>query len=419
MAQADLSVVAQLRKTILNIGLFPRGCRRFCDSLEKLDNLFTSSYAKQGKEIFKLVAEHLDQHVFNSASNYFDNEAPFQLDEAFCSGSFSEGTMRMNLNKKLFSDTDFMFVLKNIKVTEEDQKKGKLTVKEDTPFVTLYLTDDALIKTWADFLETSTQPGYENNVILSSMKLKEKLRQRYLSYGPMFTPLAEDDVDIIDEGPSVAVASSLPGIGKVPGLPEWIVPADYFDFVLAIKCEGWPLCAQEWPNRSRCWPTQDIVHKIIKDGFHIVCKSSVKGTFRLSFSNAERILVGNLTDLQHKVYRAFKAFVHHYKHQWSPNIKNIFCSYHLKTIVLWYCEKSGPRGWSENTVVIHLLSLIDDLIMALRERTLPMYFMPKYNLLEHMEDGNDVADKIMEFALGYWSNFRWDNFRRTRHRSSV
>ncbi|CAB4038781.1 Hypothetical predicted protein, partial [Paramuricea clavata] len=52
----------------------------------------------------------------------------------------------------------------NIKVTEEDQKKGKLTVKEDTPFVTLFLTDDALIKTWADFLETSTgQPGYENN----------------------------------------------------------------------------------------------------------------------------------------------------------------------------------------------------------------------------------------------------------------
>ena len=44
-----------------------------------------------------------------------------------------------------------------------------------------------------------------------------------------------------------------------------------------------------------------IVDKVIKDGFHIVCKSSVEGTFRLSFSNAETLLVGNLADLQHTV----------------------------------------------------------------------------------------------------------------------
>lgn len=246
------------------------------------------------------------------------------------------------------------------------------------------------------FVETSNQPGDENSVILSSKKLKEKLREKYLSYGPMFMDYAEENVGRVDEGPSLAILSSLPGKGNVSGLPEWACRDENFDLVLAVKCEGWPLCAEEWITRSRCWPTQDIVNKVIKDGFHIVCKSSVEGTFRLSFSNAETILVGNLVGLQYKVYRAFKSFVNHYKHQWSPNIKKIVCSYHLKTIVLWYCEKTEPKDWTNDTVVSHLLSLIDDLINALKKRTLPMYFMPKYNLLEQMEDGNDVADRIIE-----------------------
>jgi hypothetical protein len=394
MAQANLCVATQLRKAILNIFVYPRGGRGIRDMVNKYEPFMTSSsLSKQGKEMVQLLAEVFDQHLFNSASRYFDNEAPFQLGEALLSGSSSEGTKAWNLtgNKKLFSDTDFMFVLKNIKVTEEDQKKGNLPVKEETPFVTLYLTDDGLMKTWADFLETSGQPECENSAILSSMKLKEKLRERYVSYGPMFTPLAQEDVDKVDEGPSVAIKSSLPGTKR-----PWIMQVDYFDLVLAIRCEGWPLCAQEWLARSRCWPSPDIVDKIIKDGFHIVCKSSIKGNFRLSFSNAETILIENVTDLQFKTYRAFKSFVNHYKHEWSPRIKKIFCSYHLKTIALWYFEKFHPSNWNEDAVVIHLFSLIDDLIAALRERTLPMYFMPKCNLLEEMEDGNEVAEKIME-----------------------
>lgn len=140
-------VVAKLQKTILSIFLFPRGFHGFREMLENCS--FSTLLAIQAKEVLKLSAGLLDQHVFNSASNYFDNEAPFQLDEVLFSGSLSEGTMTANLRKKLVSDTDFMFVLKNIKVTEEDQKKRNLSVKEDTPYVNLNLTDDGLITTWA------------------------------------------------------------------------------------------------------------------------------------------------------------------------------------------------------------------------------------------------------------------------------
>ena len=40
------------------------------------------------------------------------------------------------------------------------------------------------------------------------------------------------------------------------------------------------------------------------------------------------------------------------------------------------------------------MALIDELVAALRKKNLPMYFMPKYNLLQNSEDGASVADKI-------------------------
>jgi hypothetical protein len=41
------------------------------------------------------------------------------------------------------------------------------------------------------------------------------------------------------------------------------------------------------------------------------------------------------------------------------------------------------------------------LIIALKESNLPMYFMPKYNLMEQIEDGKEIAEKIshMRFNL--------------------
>jgi hypothetical protein len=401
MAQADTSVVTNLRKAILNICSSPRGrgCRRFSDAIGHLP---VNHEFEEGKEIYKTVADLLDERIFNSANTYFDNEAPFQLDDVLISGSFSEGMQKVNFKTKSISDVDFMLILKNIKVTEEDQQKGNLTVEENTPFVNLYFTDKDLIEMWADFLETKSNTGCERSIRLSPKKLKSRFRKNYVNCGSIFTPLVDEDVEEVDEGPSVAIASKPSGKMET-NLSHVLhysptVAVDDFDFVLAIKCDGWPLCAQEWLTRPRCWPSQEIVQKINTVGFHIVCKSSCEGDFRLSYYNAETILIQSLSDLQHKTYRAFKAFVRHYKEkdEWNRNGKKTICSYHLKTVLLWYCEKSDPKDWNEENIVCHLLSLIDDLISALKERNLPMYFMPKYNLMEQMGDVSDVIEKITE-----------------------
>ena len=395
IAHADEDVAIRLRVAILCIYDFPRGARNIREYFNKWLQV-----TRLKPVIPEIISELLQEHAFSAINKYFDRDPPFQLEEVMLSGSISEGTLKLNFKVETVSDWDFMLVLENILVTEAEQKKGNLRVKENTPFVNLYLTDPDLLKTWSEFLDISIKPKYERTK-LSSRKLKERFRENYITDVPFAAPLNDEDVKLVGEGPSIEVCSKTPSNEKVKDVKSFLknFPKNEFDFVLAIKCNGWPLCAQEWIFRPRCWPSQDLVQKIVKEGFHIVCKSSPEGDFRLSYSNAETLLIGNLTDFQFKTYRAFKSFVSHYKKNWSDNAKRAVYSYHLKTIVLWYCEKSDPIDWTEERVVDHLLSLIDDLIFAIKEKKLPMYFMPKYNLLERLEDTTEAVEQMTALRL--------------------
>ena len=389
MAQADADVAFRLRVAISNIHNFPRGIRHRYDYPRTFNVLNETVFTKLLKE-----------YTFLTINNYFDNEPPFQLQDVVLSGSVSEGALELNLKEKRFSKVDFMLVLKNIQVNEADQEKGNLTVKENTPFVNFYLTDQDLLKTWSKFLEFSIEPKCKR-AKLSSRKLKERFRENYTTNSPFAAPLNDEDVELVDDGPCTAIFSGATSNEESKDAKTFLknFPETDFNFVLAIKCNGWPLCAKEWISRQRCWPSQDLVKTIIRDGFHIVCKSSPEGDFRLSYSNAETLLIGNLTDFQFKTYRAFKSFVSHHKKNWSDNAKKAVCSYHLKTIVLWYCEKSDPKDWTEDKIVAHLLSLIDDLILAMNGKNLPMYFMPKYNLMERLEHTTEALEQMAELRL--------------------
>ena len=394
MAQADLKI-PYLRNAILGILRFPVGCRTPFQFLVKHPFIDANrAVLEKVQKLYSCLEQLMDQRLFNDMNKYFDKEPPFQLEDVLMSGSLTEGTAKMNFSKLDNSDLDLMCILKNINVSENDQREGNLQMKDDSPFVNLYISDDSLIKIWTNFMETSNQSG-DDRYSLSPMKLKEKLSENYAEVGHYFNDYVEEQAEKVDDGPAIQVLTNLPETSEISFLGLNLTGAEEsYDFVLAINCEGWPLCAQEWITRQRLWPTQDVIEKIAEENFHIVCKSSAEGKFRLSFSNAELLLIQNLSILQHQVYRAFKSFVNHYKYEWSPNIKKILCSYHLKTLVLWHCEKTRTTDWSEDTIVSHLLALIDELVTALRKKDLPMYFMPKYNLLQNSEDGASVADKI-------------------------
>ena len=88
-----------------------------------------------------------------------------------------------------------------------------------------------------------------------------------------------------------------PPYDKTPTRHESPLRFDSFgiDFVPAFRSLEWPKVAMEWITRDRCWPSVETVNNVVREGFHLVAKSSRNGghpdrDFRISFSLAEYIL---------------------------------------------------------------------------------------------------------------------------------
>ena len=90
-------------------------------------------------------------------------------------------------------------------------------------------------------------------------------------------------------------------------------------------------------------------------------KSSPGGDFRLSYSFAETMLMKTQMPLGHKVMTAFKAVMKYYKKTWSSNLKEVISSCHLKTIAFWHFEKTSQESWTVETLVHHLITLLEEL----------------------------------------------------------
>ena len=352
---------------------------------------------------------------FPSIETFSDNQPPFEFDKVLLSGSWAEGLAFYGYAKLKVPDMDFMLVLKNISFSERDQQSaGKLALKEDTPFVDAYITDEKFIEMWKDFFidENYCAEGRR----LSSYKLKEKLHQNHRKQILQASGI-DNSIDV-DDGASVYInrfpyhspalnamklisnissdSHTFQDIGEIVNLMHECREFTGWDVVLAISCDGWPSCARDWATRNRIWPQDDLVKKITHDGFHIVPKSSAEGDFRLSFSCAETCLIENLTEIQHKVLRSLKAVVKFHQNTWSPNIKEIITTYHLKTIAFWHFEKTMQDSFTEESVDTHLILLLQELANSLRIRELPLYFLPKVNLFKNVdpEEAVDIAEKI-------------------------
>ena len=334
---------SDLRKALLLVPKHAAGARNIADILKiNLENMLPNSFNYFEKVVpaftkclISCIAEDIDKQLLELLMKYFNTNPPFQFDEALLSGSWSEGlTMHQVLNTSELSDMDFMCILKNISFSAEDQACGNLEVKEHTPFVNACITNPELLKMWGKFLEDPNEDTTRSQ--LSARKLKAMLHENYKKRG-MFLHGDSEKCKTIGDGPSLELKGELPkfnseDIFQYLGDIIWYKIVASSDIILTIRCDGWPHCAWEWLLRDRLWPDKILVQRICQEGFHIVPKSSPEGNFRLSFSNAETTLIENFTPLQHKVIRAFKAVIKYHQSNWSHNIKDIICTYHLKTI---------------------------------------------------------------------------------------
>ena len=176
------------------------------------------------------------------------------------------------------------------------------------------------------------------------------------------------------------------------------------DLVPALRCSGWPQVALEWIKRERKWPSPDIVHKVVQDGFHLVVKPPKKGgnpecDFRISFSHAEYLLSQEMNDVQRECYRCLKKY--HRAHLKDPKGRKGLVTFHLKNIFLQTIEETSAEMWTENNRAECVMKLFGNLLESLIEKNLRHFFVSSYNLfsedyIESPEILDALAEKVVE-----------------------
>ena len=161
-----------------------------------------------------------------------------------------------------------------------------------------------------------------------------------------------------------------------------------YDLVPSIHCPFWPRGAEEWLHRPRRygWPTPTDITQITDFGCHLVAvgfplSSSKEMEWRISFSVAERILVWSFNHVQIQCYAVMKIILKEFiKVRCSPP-NYVLCSYFIKTFLFWKFEVTESTFWRAENFRACISFLLVEFTKCIRNRELPHYFFPSFNLL--------------------------------------
>ena len=152
----------------------------------------------------------------------------------------------------------------------------------------------------------------------------------------------------------------------------------------SIQIFGWPPVAQSWISRAKkyAWPPNAIVSEVQQIGCHVVHVSHRDYKhdafqWRYSFSKTEVILIRSWTPIQQIVYHLLRYFAKMaIIREWKDDDK-VICTYHIKTLMLWACEKKSPVWWESNCVLDLCSKLLDTLMKWIQMKHCPHYFIPE------------------------------------------
>lgn len=156
----------------------------------------------------------------------------------------------------------------------------------------------------------------------------------------------------------------------------------------AFKCAGlWPRSAAHWPLPAIPWPHPNIVAEVKTEGFDLLSKeclalqgknSAMEGdAWVLSFFEAEnRLLQGGCRRKCLNILKTIRD-----RHLDLPG--NPVTGYHMKTLLLYECEKH-PREheWDETAIGDRINGIFLQLISSLQCRRCPHYFLPHVDLFK-------------------------------------
>ncbi|XP_011299741.1 protein mab-21 [Fopius arisanus] len=156
----------------------------------------------------------------------------------------------------------------------------------------------------------------------------------------------------------------------------------------AFKCSGvWPRSAAYWPASGGPWPHSGLIAEVKTGGFDLLSKeclalqgkqSAMEGdAWVLSFKEAEtRLLQGGCRKRCLSILKTLRD-----RHLDLPG--NPITSYHMKTLLLYECEKHPLEAeWEASCLANRIIGIFLQLISCLQCRRCPHYFLPNLDLFK-------------------------------------
>ncbi|XP_052267813.1 uncharacterized protein LOC127869346 isoform X3 [Dreissena polymorpha] len=165
-----------------------------------------------------------------------------------------------------------------------------------------------------------------------------------------------------------------------PSMPSSSGPF-HTDNVLSLRCHC-PVILSRWAERTRHWPSPDIVRKVVTMG-SFVTPVGFKGSeyhhveWRICFNTGENELMSSLNNTQVYIYVLLKMVV---KDVLKP-VKKEITSYTVKNIVLWLAENNPQAQFNESSLFYWLREGLEKLRTAILKIELPYYMIPERNLM--------------------------------------
>ena len=238
--------------------------------------------------------------------------------------------------------------------------------------------------------EAVWNPSFENRMVL----LAEYTSPGYCMLRYIAGPVFSEDLYCLSKAARVYLSSSKfldKCITFSAGIASSIGP------VVVEGCQrstctlpviGWPSIAKDWikRDRKRCWPNQETLSKVVREGCHCVPvgqRSSSKRNmeWQLSFSVAESTLMQSIDHASFKLYQVLKILIYE-RLNTTDGCQNIVSSYMVRTLVFWMCEDKLTNFICSENLIHNIQKCLSQLEDWIRHGFVPHYFLPERNLLK-------------------------------------
>ncbi|XP_071168079.1 uncharacterized protein [Mytilus edulis] len=262
-----------------------------------------------------------------------------------------------------------------------------------------------------------TQPCFTHLLLhldfLNDYKIKPEFKQMFEKSGPMIKFSNEQYKQcFILKMP--LIKSEFGNLFKVHG-PCISDAYELFDLAFCLKCDKWISHAQSWVSRPRStWPAPELITKITSCGVLLVpigCKGSLKENlqWRISFSVAEKILIFSFNHTQLLCYALLKILFKEIVNK-DENMKDLVCSYFLKTLIFWISEESDSSKWTKDNIIPCFMSCLQRLMYCVEYSTLLHYFIPNNNMFylrfntENKEKMTNILQNLYKQGIHCFAN---------------